>query len=114
MPTVHMKKVYDKASHFRKGNYAPVISKGVYSKDSLNVTVHMTPELRSHPVERRALLRHEKEEANILARKRQIGKVKQTDYSHRHAASHDPEWLNGEKGYTNVWERLGHKNPKFE
>ena len=100
-----MKKVYDKTSHFRKGNYAPVVSTGVINKQkqSIDVTVRMTLELRNHPTERKVLLKHEEREARLLA------EGKSVHYAHRQAASKEPEWLKGDKGYTNVWERLGHK-----
>lgn len=108
-PKVTIRKVYDKTSHYRKGNYAPVVSTGIvdHQKHSIVVTTHMTPELRNHPTERKVLLRHEEREAHLLAQGKSV------HYSHRQTAARDPKWLKGEKGYTNVWERLGHKNPKF-
>jgi hypothetical protein len=104
---VRIKKVYDKASHYRKGNYAPVESKGTLTKDRLDVTIHMTPELKHKPTERKVLLRHEVREAHLIAQGKSV-KV-----AHRKAVAKDPEWLKGEKGYKNIWERLGKKKPKF-
>jgi hypothetical protein len=110
MAIVKIKKVYDKTSHFRKGNYAPVISIGYIDekKQSIDVTVHMTPELRKHPTERAVLLRHETREAKLLA------EGKSVHYAHRQAASKDPQYLKGEQGLYNIWDRLGHKKPKFQ
>ena len=104
MPKVTMHKVYDKTSHYRKGNYAPVVSRGIVNHDtqSIDFTVHLTPELRNHPTERRVLLAHEKREAAQLAQGKSV------HYAHRVAASQEPEWLKGEKGYKNIWTRLGH------
>jgi hypothetical protein len=103
--------VYDKTSHFRKGNYAPVKSVGVVrNKDNklVSVVIHMTPELRKHPSERKALLRHESREAKLIAQGKSV------HYAHRQAANKDPQYIKGEKGYANIWERLGHESPKFK
>lgn len=108
MLPIHLTKVYDKTSHFRKGNYAPVTSTGTLSKNSFDVTVHMTPELRDHLAERRDLLNHETREAKLLAEGYSV------HYAHRQVASRDPEYFRGEQGYVNLWERLGHKNVHFE
>jgi len=105
--TVTIKKIYDKVSHFKKHDYAPVHSQGIYKDGVFAVTVRMTPELRSHSTERNVLLKHEKREAKILATGKSV------DYAHRVAASKDPEWLKGEKGYSNVWKRLGHKEKRW-
>ena len=101
------KKVYSKESHTKKRShqYAPVYSHGEYTKKGFQVTVHMTPELRHHPQERKVLLRHEKREASILAE--QGASHHSVARSHRQAARHDPVWLRGQKGFRNTWERLG-------
>ena len=107
---VNIHKVYSKRSHTQdqKRGYPPVWSMGEYNKRSFDVTVHMTPELRRHPIERKVLLRHEAREAKILAQQPPHScKAKQTDYSHRKAAQHDPQWLKGRQGFKNTWERLG-------
>jgi hypothetical protein len=104
MPQVHTKKVYSKESHSKKTEHglAPVYSIGIRTRNAFEVVTHMTPELRSHSQERKALLRHEQREAKLLAQ----GKSVQA--AHREAASKDPEWLKN-ASYKTVWKRLGKK-----
>jgi hypothetical protein len=98
---INIKKVYDKtAPKCSSGSKVPVKSIGTYNKNSFDVVVHMTPELRKHPTERKVLLRHEEREAKLLA------EGKSVHYAHRQAASKDPNWLKGEQGYYNIWDRL--------
>jgi hypothetical protein len=114
MGKVVFHKVYDKTSHTKdsKHGYPPVRSVGTYQRNGiLDVTVHMTPELRNHPTERRILLAHEKREAKLLAKEKPNGGHYSVDYAHRQAASKDPDWLKGERGYFNIWNRLGKKAP---
>lgn len=87
-----------------------MISKGEIDtkKRAIKVTTHLTPELRKHHKERTILMSHEKREAKLLAQGKTV------HYAHRVAASKDPEWLKGDKGYRNIWARLGHKKPKFK
>jgi len=106
---VSIKKVYSKESHIKKSEhgYAPIYSVGYYNKKSFNVTIHMTPELRNHPTERKALLRHEQREAAILAKRKatKMSTVKDSDSAHRTARSKDPKWL--KRSCDEVWARLG-------
>jgi hypothetical protein len=106
-PKVIIKKVYSKESHTKKPEhyFAPVYSVGTYGKDSFKVVVHMTPELKRHPTERKVLLKHEEREAKLLAE----GKSKH--YAHSQAAKKEPVWLKGQKGYAETWKRLGKKPP---
>lgn len=99
---VHLQKAYSERSHANRKDLAPVYSIGVHTRDSFEVVTKMTPELRNHPEERKALLRHERREANLLAQ----GKSERT--AHREAASKDPQWLK-DASYKTVWKRLGKK-----
>jgi len=100
-----MKTVYDRTSHTKdaRRGFPPVYSEGIYNKKSFDFTVHMTPELRGHPHERNAMLRHEKREANLLAQDYS------KDYAHRQAKAKDPEYLRGKNATKKVWNRLGYK-----
>jgi len=100
---VVLKKKYDKVSHTKdkKRGFAPVYSVGVFKKKTFAVTIHMTPELKKHPKERRTLLRHEKREANLLAKGNSV------NYSHRKAKAKDPKYLKGKNATKNMWEKLG-------
>ncbi|MFA5365452.1 MAG: hypothetical protein WC325_09770 [Candidatus Bathyarchaeia archaeon] len=112
---VQIKKVYDKTSHTKdaKHGYPPVRSVGTYTNEDFNVTIHMTPELRNHPVERKALLRHEVREAKILAKQEpKNGTIENSEYSHREARKLDPSWMKGKQCFSNTWDRLGYKIKK--
>ena len=104
MRTVHIRKVYSKESHIKKPEhgYAPVYSIGDYRDHRLDVTVHMTPELRSRPTVRKALLRHEIRESKVLAKGKSTASQKERKKSvkvaHRQVRRKDPEYFKGKKG----------------
>ena len=98
-----MKTVYSKRSHAvtGKGQHSPAYSTGTYNKKTFSVVVHLTPELRRKPRVRKSLIAHERREATELA------EGKSVHYSHRKAASKDPKYFKGDKGFYTIWNRVG-------
>jgi hypothetical protein len=105
-PRVTIRKVYSKQSHTQKPehHYAPVYSIGSHRKNSFDVVVHMTPELRNRPAVRKAFLRHETREAKLLA------EGKSVHQAHMRVRRQDPKYL---KKSSSV-KRLGPKWKNFE
>jgi hypothetical protein len=107
-PKVTIHKVYSKESHTKKPEhyYSPAYSTGDLNRKekTLDVTIHLTPELRNKPQVRKALIRHETREAYLIASGKPISKA------HRIARRQDPDYS---KHGGSWWDKLDHKD-KFQ
>lgn len=107
-PKVTAKITYSKQSHTKKSqrHYSPAYSTGNLNQKekTLDITIHLTPELRNKPQVRKALIRHEKREAHLIVSGKTISQA------HKQARRLDPQYS---KHGGSWWDKLGHKN-KFQ
>lgn len=93
-PKVTAKITYSKQSHTQKPqhHYSPAYSTGNINRKekALDITIHLTPELRNRPKIRKAIIRHEMREAKLIASGKPISQA------HKQASRQDPKYWNRE------------------